>query len=100
MPNTAPYEVKYWSDTVGLFVWHAEKGRNCIHQNSKIGPRTHFKAPQLNEPTVSLMGATVAGCVLKPDATTAGDGTHRIVSVDTSRAPSAPKVREAAVTVK
>ena len=89
MPNTAPYEVKSWSDTVGFFVWHTEKGRNSIHQNSIIGPRTHFKAPQLKKLTVSLIGATVAGCVLKPDATTASDGTHRIVSVDTSRAQRA-----------
>jgi hypothetical protein len=35
-------------DTVGLFVWHAEKGRNCIHQNPKIGSRTYFEAPSLN----------------------------------------------------
>jgi hypothetical protein len=45
--------VKSENDTVGLFVWHAEKGRNCIHQNSKIGSRTHFEAPSLNKPTVS-----------------------------------------------
>jgi len=45
--------IKSRIDTVGLFVWHAEKGRNCIHQNSKIGSRTHFEAPLLNKPTVS-----------------------------------------------
>jgi hypothetical protein len=37
--------VESLQDTVGLFVWHAEKGQNCIHQNSKIGSRTHFEAP-------------------------------------------------------
>src|SRR5215211_854719 len=58
------YQSTGQSDTVGLFVWHAEKGRNCIHQNSKIGSRTlvpgpkigsrtHFEAPLLNKPTVS-----------------------------------------------
>jgi hypothetical protein len=40
--------------TVGLFVWHAEKVQNGIHQNSKIGSRTHFEAPSLNKPTVSV----------------------------------------------
>ena len=50
------------TDTVGLFVWHAEKGRNCIHQNSKIGSRTHFEAPSLNKPTVSLRGLTCSAC--------------------------------------
>ena len=47
-------------DTVGLFVWHAEKGQKCIHQNSKIGSRTHFEAPSLNKPTVSLQDLTSA----------------------------------------
>jgi hypothetical protein len=38
-------DVKSRSDTVGLFVWHAEKGRSCNHQNSKIGSRTHLRLP-------------------------------------------------------
>ena len=56
--------VKSRCDTVGLFVWHDEKGQNCIHQNSKIGSRTHFEAPSLNKPTVSFADTTSSGCVL------------------------------------
>jgi hypothetical protein len=51
MTATTPRVVSV-KDTVGLFVWHAEKGQNGIHQNSKIGSRTHFEAPSLNKPTV------------------------------------------------